>query len=49
MSTMLQWTKSLHQVFLKKLVSHYFEGSMNELVSFLVHEKRLEPQKIWKK
>ena len=26
---------------LKKLVSHYFEGSMNELVSFLVHENDL--------
>ena len=37
--------KSLHQVFLKKLVSHYFEGSMNELVSFLVHENDLSLQR----
>ncbi len=31
---------------LKKLVSDYFEGSMNSLVSFLVKEKDLKPDEL---
>ena len=33
--------KSYSKFSLKKLVSHYFEGSVNELVSFLVKENDL--------